>query len=58
MNDDHAGWKHALAVTRPALLLTSPCFLGEIAERLREAGIQEAVARGDTAALYDWLARP
>lgn len=55
VNEDPDIWQHVLAVTRPALQLTSPDFLDEIANRLREAGIQEAVARRDPAPIYDWL---
>ncbi len=44
-----------MAVTRPALLLASPDFLDEIAARLADAGIQDAVARHDMAPIYDWL---
>ena len=55
MIDDPDDWRHVLAVTRPAVLLASPRFVDEIAERLREAGIEEAVARRDSAPIFDWL---
>lgn len=55
MIEDSAAWRHAIAVTRPALLLASPDYLHEIATQLRAEGIQDAVARHDTAALFDWL---
>lgn len=48
-------WDHALAVIRPSLLLASPDFLDEIADRLHDAGIQQAVQCRDTATLFDWL---
>lgn len=40
---------------RPALLLASPDFLDEIAERFREAGLQKAVARRHAAPIFDWM---
>ena len=55
MIEDTSAWKHLLAVTRPALLLASPDFLDEIANRFREAGIQEAVARRHSAPIFDWM---
>ena len=48
-------YEHLQRVTRPALLLMSPAFLDEIAARLAEAGIQDAVARRDTGPIFDWL---
>lgn len=50
-----SAWRHALAVTRPALDLAEPDFLDEIAARLRDAGVVDAVARRDPAPVYDWL---
>lgn len=55
MNEEAAAWAHVLNVTRPALDLASPAFIEEIAARLREAGIQDAVARRDSAPIYDWM---
>ncbi|MBM0204564.1 hypothetical protein JNW90_16820 [Micromonospora sp. STR1s_5] len=55
MTEDPSAWEHVLAVTRPALLLASPGFLDDIANRLHEAGIQEAEARRDSAPIFDWL---
>ena len=56
MIEDSSAWERVLAVTRPALLLASPDFLDEIADRLHEAGIQGAVARHDSAPIFDWMA--
>ncbi len=56
MIEDQSTWKRVVAATRPALLLASPDFLDEIAGRLREAGIQDAVARHDSAPIFDWMA--
>ncbi len=56
MIEDDTTWKRVVAVTRPALLLASPDFLDEIAGRLRESGIQDAVARHDPAPIFDWMA--
>lgn len=50
-----ANWEHAIAVTRPALLLAPADFLDEIADRLRAAGVQDAVANREAAPLFDWL---
>lgn len=55
MTEDPDVWHHVIAVTRPPLLLASPDFLDEIADRLRHAGIQNAVARRDPAPIFDWL---
>ena len=49
-------WEHAVAVTRPALLLAPADFLDEIAGRLRAAGVQDAVARRESAPLFDFVA--
>lgn len=56
MNDDGSAWAHAVAVTRPALALAPPDFLDELEARLREAGVQNAVARHDSAPIFDWMA--
>ncbi len=53
--EDSSAWERVLAITQPALLLASPDFLDEIAGRLREAGIQDAVARHDSAPIFDWV---
>ena len=55
MIKDRFAWEHVVAATRPALLLASPDFLNEIAGQLREAGIQDAVARHDPAPIFDWM---
>jgi hypothetical protein len=44
-----------IAATRPPLLLASPDFLDEIAHRFRHAGIQDGVARRDSAPIFIWL---
>ncbi len=49
-------WEHAVAVTRPALLLAPADFLDEIAGRLRAAGVQDALARRESAPLFDFVA--
>ncbi|TXN29130.1 hypothetical protein FV220_07605 [Methylobacterium sp. WL19] len=46
---------HLLKVTRPALVLAPSTLLEDIAGRLAEAGVIDAVARGDTGPVYDWL---
>lgn len=48
-------WEFVRAVTAPALALASSDFLDEVADRLRDAGIQYAVANHDTAPIVDWL---
>ena len=55
MTKDPTVWAHVVAVIRPALLLASASFLDDIASRLREAGIQDAITRRDTAPVFDWL---
>ena len=48
-------WRFVIAVTRPALILAQPTFLSDTAGWLAGAGIQEAVARHDSAPIFDWL---
>ncbi len=48
-------YAHLLAVTRPALVLAPPTLLENVTGRLAEAGVIDAVARGDTGPVYDWL---
>src|SRR4051812_44578742 len=52
---DSRAWEFVKAVTRPALFVAPPTFLAEIRENLSEAGVVEAVARRDSAPIYDWL---
>ncbi|MCW6513123.1 hypothetical protein [Lichenifustis flavocetrariae] len=52
---DNSAWQHTLAVTRPMLALSNPGYLDQIAAVLRRAGVQSAVARHDTPAIFDWL---
>ncbi|MGO4524967.1 hypothetical protein AB4097_08900 [Microvirga sp. 2MCAF35] len=53
--DDKQAWQHFEAVTRPALILSPPTFLDDIAASLSRAGIQEAVAGHDSGPIFDWL---
>lgn len=48
-------YAHLLKVTRPALVLAPSTLFEDIAGRLAEAGVIDAVARGDTGPVYDWL---
>ena len=49
------GLAHLAWVTGPALHLAPVDFVDEIAARLAEAGIQDAVRRRDSGPVYDWL---
>lgn len=55
MTNDESAWAHVIAVTQPALQLMSTTYLDEIAARLDEAGVRDAVARRDSGPIYDWL---
>jgi len=55
LNIDPAGIAHLRQVAYPALVSGPVGFLGEIAVRLAAAGVQCAVARRDSAPIYDWL---
>ena len=48
---------HCLNVVRPAMLLAPANFLGEVRDRLTEAGVMAAVTAHDTAVIYNWLVR-
>ena len=50
-----AGLDHLRRVASPALALAPTDFVEEISARLAKAGIQDAVARRDSAPIYDWL---
>ncbi len=49
------GVNHLWPVAYPALLLAPIDFVEEIADRLATRHIQDAVARHDTAPIFDWL---
>ena len=49
---DTEAWAHVLRVTRPPFLLMPTTFLADIEA---EAGVADAVAQHDTAALFTWL---
>lgn len=55
VNEDPEVWQHVIAVTQPALLLASTDFVDEIAERLGNAGVQDAVSRHDALPIFDWI---
>ncbi len=50
-----AAWAHALRLVEPALELSDPAFLDQLASRLEEEGVQAAIRRRDTPLLFDWL---
>ena len=50
-------WKHALQVTRPALVLAPRNFIDEVRSRLTAAGVVAAVAARDPAPLFDWTVK-
>ncbi len=50
-----AAWHHLMRVTRPTLLLAPPDFIDGVRARLAAAGVQDAVARHNSAAIFDWL---
>lgn len=50
-----AGLEHLRRVAHPALVLAPTGFVDDIAVRLAHAGIQDAVARRDSAPVFDWL---
>jgi hypothetical protein len=52
---DEQAWRHFEAVARPALILAPTSFLDDIAASLSKAGIQDAIARHDNGAIFDWL---
>ena len=56
-SESPAAWAHCNAVVRPALLLAPRNYLQDVGERLAAEGIREAVARHDTATLFDWIVR-
>ncbi|HEV7252003.1 MAG TPA: hypothetical protein VGN97_02735 [Mesorhizobium sp.] len=54
MNADRA-WQHFLAVARPTLTLAPRDYLANIRANLTADGIPAAVARSDTAGIFEWL---
>lgn len=48
-------WQHALAVTRPALVLGPATFLTDLQDRFRTNGVRDAVRRHDTGPIFGWL---
>lgn len=48
-------WRHIIAVVSPALALADPAFVARIRHECEVQGIQDAVQRHDTAAIFDWL---
>ena len=56
-NGSPEDWSQCLAVLRPALLLAPSTYLANLQTRLAEEGIQAAVARRETAVLFDWMVR-
>ena len=52
---DLAGIEHLRRAAYPALVSGPVGFLAEMAARLAATGVQRAVARGDSAPIYDWL---
>ena len=50
-----SGWDFSGLVTRPALLLAPASFLDDIRANLASEGVQDAVARQETAPIFDWL---
>ena len=47
--------KHALRVTRPALLLAPKNFINDVQDRLDLARVSEAVTRRDRTSVTDWI---
>jgi hypothetical protein len=54
MDDDH-DWAFVKRVTHPALILAPASFLDDIRADLSAQGVQAAVARRQTAPIFDWL---
>jgi len=52
---DLAGVEHLRRVAYPALVSGPVDFLDEMAARLAAGGVQRAIARRDSAPIYDWL---
>lgn len=52
-----AGWAHALRVTAPALAIAPPTFLDDLRANLVAEGVRDAVARHETAPIFDWWQR-
>ena len=52
---DPAGIAHLRRVAYPALVSGPVKFLDEMAARLAATGVQRAVARRDSAPIFDWL---
>ena len=50
-------WSTCLKIIRPALLLAPSTYVQTVRDRLAIEGIQAAVARHDTAALFSWIVR-
>lgn len=48
-------WRHIIAVVGPALALADPAFVDRIRHECMVQGIQDAVRRHDSAAIFDWL---
>lgn len=48
-------WRHMIAVVSPALALADPAFVARIRHECEVQGIQDAVQRHDSAAIFDWL---
>ena len=50
-------WERCIEVLRPALVLAPRSYLGELRERLADAGVIAAVASRDTPVIFDWIVR-
>ena len=50
-----SGWELVATVTRAALFLAPASFLDDVRANLASEGIQDAIAKGDTARIFDWL---
>ena len=57
LSESPAVWAHCLAVVRPALMLAPRSYLQDVQDRLASDGIQAAVVRHDTQAVFDWIVR-
>src|SRR4051812_2822929 len=55
--DDGHDWEFVKRVTHPALILAPASFLDDICANLWAHGVQVAVARRQTAPIFDWLMR-
>ena len=50
-------WLRCMEAIRPALVLAPRSYLGNVKERLAEAGVIAAVASRDTPVIFDWIVR-